>query len=316
MSAIGGYFELELRQGSHYHPDAIKLNTARNSFEYILRSRNCQKVYIPLYACEVLLEPLVKLGIPYQFYSINKQFEPEEKIELQSEELFLYTNYFGLKQNCVEELASIYKDQLIVDNAQAFYAPPLSGINTFYSPRKFFGIPDGGYLFSAGGEASKFQRDFSLNRISHLLKRIELSAEEGFEDFKRNDKSLANQPILVMSRVTDMLLRSIDYETAKHKRIQNYKLLESALGSRNKLKLKLTDNSVPMVYPYWTEEKGMRNRLISQRIYVATYWPNVFHWSKEGMLEYCLAENLIPLPIDQRYSTAEMEKIARAIKHV
>ena len=316
MSAIGGYFELELRQGSHYHPDAIKLNTARNSFEYILRSRNCQKLYIPLYACEVLLEPLVKLGIPYQFYSINKQLEPEEKIELQSEELFLYTNYFGLKQNCVEELAAIYKDQLIVDNAQAFYAPPLSGINTFYSPRKFFGIPDGGYLFATGEEALKFQRDFSLNRMSHLLKRIELSAEEGFEDFQRNDKSLANQPILVMSRVTDMLLRSIDYESAKQKRIQNYKILESALGSRNKLKLKLTDNSVPMVYPHWTEEKGLRNRLISQRIYVATYWPNVFHWTKEGMLEYCLVENLIPLPIDQRYGIAEMEKIVRAIKHV
>ncbi len=35
MDAIGGYFELELRKGEHYHKDALKLNTARNCFEYV-----------------------------------------------------------------------------------------------------------------------------------------------------------------------------------------------------------------------------------------------------------------------------------------
>lgn len=33
--AIGGYFELELRKGEHYHKDALRLNTARNCFEYV-----------------------------------------------------------------------------------------------------------------------------------------------------------------------------------------------------------------------------------------------------------------------------------------
>ena len=36
MEAIGGYFELELQQGEEYHKDALRLNTARNCFEYIL----------------------------------------------------------------------------------------------------------------------------------------------------------------------------------------------------------------------------------------------------------------------------------------
>ena len=35
MKPIGGYFELELRGGEHYHKDAIRLNTARNCFEYV-----------------------------------------------------------------------------------------------------------------------------------------------------------------------------------------------------------------------------------------------------------------------------------------
>lgn len=43
MDAIGGYFELELRKGEHYHKDALRLNTARNCFEYILLARKYKK---------------------------------------------------------------------------------------------------------------------------------------------------------------------------------------------------------------------------------------------------------------------------------
>lgn len=55
MKPIGGYFELELRQGEHYHKDAIRLNSARNCFEYILLARKYKKVFLPYYTCEVLL---------------------------------------------------------------------------------------------------------------------------------------------------------------------------------------------------------------------------------------------------------------------
>ena len=36
MKEIGGYFELELVQNKEYHFDAIKLNSARNAFKYII----------------------------------------------------------------------------------------------------------------------------------------------------------------------------------------------------------------------------------------------------------------------------------------
>ena len=53
MSAIGGYFELELRKGEHYHKEALRLNTARNSFEYILRARGYKR-----YICLIILVKL------------------------------------------------------------------------------------------------------------------------------------------------------------------------------------------------------------------------------------------------------------------
>ena len=103
--AIGGYFELELRKGEHYHKNALRLNTARNCFEYILRARKYTKVYIPYYTCDVMLEPLKKCNVDYVFYHINEQLDPIETYQLQLHEAFLYANYYGLKQRCVERLA-------------------------------------------------------------------------------------------------------------------------------------------------------------------------------------------------------------------
>ena len=138
IDAIGGYPELELRKGEHYHKNALRLNTARNCFEYVLRTRKYTKVYIPYYTCEVMLEPLEKCNVGYEFYHINELLEPVGIVQLQPTEAFLYTNYYGLKQQCVKKLAQTYGKQLIVDNAQAFFAEPLNGIDTFYSARKFY----------------------------------------------------------------------------------------------------------------------------------------------------------------------------------
>ena len=47
MKEIGGYFELELREGQEYHKKAIKLNTGRNALELILMVKQYKKVFIP-----------------------------------------------------------------------------------------------------------------------------------------------------------------------------------------------------------------------------------------------------------------------------
>ncbi|NCC18148.1 MAG: hypothetical protein EOM29_04340 [Bacteroidia bacterium] len=309
MDAIGGYFGLELKQGDHYHKNALRLNTARNCFEYVLRVRNYKKVYIPYYTCEVILEPLEKLNIEYEFYHINELLEPKSEYSLKENEAFLYTNYFGLKQDCVKRLAKLYNKQLIVDNAQAFYAEPLVEIDTFYSPRKFFGVADGGYLYIDQKLDIELDQDYSYERMSHLLKRIDVSAEFGYNDFKRNDDSLINQPIKLMSNLTNKILSSIDYNSIKSKRIENYLYLDSKLKDKNLIQLTLNNNDVPMVYPYLCSDKELKNKLISNKIFVATYWPNVFDWTKEEDLEYNLAKQLLPLPIDQRYNIKRLEII-------
>lgn len=309
VEAIGGYFELELRKGEHYHKNAIRLNTAKNCFEYVLQSREYEKMYIPYYTCDVMLRPLNKLGVDYEFYHINEKLEPTVLPKLNVNEAFLYTNYFGLKQDCVKRLSERYGAQLIVDNAQAFYAEPLKDIDTFYSARKFFGVPDGAYLYTDKPLQQEFEQDCSYERMSHLLKRIDLGAEAGYQDFRKND-DLCNQDIKKMSKLSEAILSGIDYEFVRAKRRENYLMLEKVLASTNMLHLSIDESAVPMVYPYWVDNGcELKKRLIDRKVFVATYWPNIFEGCNSEDHECIIANNVCFLPIDQRYNEEEMKWI-------
>jgi len=309
MEAIGGYFSLELPQREEYHKHAIRLNTGRNCLEYILRVRGYKKVYVPYYTCEAVMEPINKLGIPYEFYHINVHFEIRDRFTLKEGEALLYTNYFGLKQRYVEQLAETIGSCLIIDNTQAFYAKPIPGIDTFYTCRKFFGVPDGAYLYCDKDLDEKMEQDYSYDRVAHLVKRIDLSAEDGFKDFRRVDDGLENQPIRKMSKLTQRIMQSIDYEAAAKKRRDNYQMLHEVLKEDNNLVLSLEEDAVPMVYPFLAPIKGLREKLIENRVFVARYWPNVLDWTTEKEFEYLLANQMQPLPIDQRYGEKDMERI-------
>lgn len=306
--AIGGYIGLELRQGTHYHANALPLNTGRNCFEYILKLRGYKHVLLPYYTCEVMLEPLRKLGISYSFYAIDPCLEPATLPVLHDKEAFVYTNYYGLKQHAVEQLAKHYGPRLIVDNSQAFFAPRINGIDTFYTARKFFGVADGAYVYADTPLDIELPRDESCSRMSHLLTRIDTCAESGYGDYLLHEEQLCNQPIKSMSRLTEHILCSIDYEQVRQRRITNYMVLERALYGSNKLSLDASE-SVPMVYPYWTENGDtLRDELRQQRIYIAKYWKNVLDWNSPA-LEQSLANDLLALPVDQRYTPADIETI-------
>lgn len=311
--AIGGYFELELPLKEEFHKDALRLNSGKNCLEYILRARRYNKVFIPYYTCDVVLRPFEKLDISYEFYHINIHLELAKEINLKEGEALLYTNYFGLKQAYVESLANKYGSQLIVDNTQAFFAKPLNGIDTFYTCRKFFGVSDGAYLYTDVQLDSQFEQSTSYERVAHLVKRIDVSPEAGFEDFHLSDKTLADEEIKVMSKFTQRVMQSIDYENVTVVRRVNFLQLHDHLVSTNILSVQMDADAIPMVYPYMTESKGLRNHLIKNKVYPAKYWPNVDEWVIGDSIESKLANYMVPLPIDQRFGNEEMNRIIKLI---
>jgi hypothetical protein len=317
MKPIGGYFDLSLRSEGNFPPGAVLLNTGRNAFEYILRARNYKKIYMPFYTCEVLKQPIRKLSLDVSYYHLNELLEPEfDFSNISLTEAFLYTNYFSLKDSFISSLSGKCNN-LIIDNAQAFYSSPLYGVDTFYSLRKYFGLPDGAWLFTNALLANDFQVDASFDRVSHLLKRLDLGPEYGYDDFVLNEKKLDNLEIRTMSLLTQSMFLGCHDSVYREVRQENFHYLNAALAITNELDPMLLQIDGTFCYPFlvsWGAK--LKKKLIDRRIFVPTYWTEVLQNVSKDSIEWRLVNNLVCLPIDQRYSLKEMEIILQIIQDV
>ena len=299
MKEIGGYFELDPGGGNVPLPNGVLLNSGRNALRHIVRQLKIKSIWVPDYTCPVVWEALRAEGCEFKFYSIGVDMLPTEKFP--HDDFVLYTNYFGCCGKNVEMLAAEYPN-LIVDCAQAYHAPP-KGRASFYSPRKFFGVADGGIAF--GVEAAVYEQDDSSIRQQHLIVRKEKGASAGYPLFKAAEDSLIDVPIRMISEATAAALQKFDVATAIQKRRANFAFLHERLHSA--FSFAIADDDVPMVYPYVTDDAAWRSRLIAQKIYVAKYWPGL------SPTVNALAERIIPLPVDQRYGEDEMRVICKMV---
>lgn len=311
MEPLGGYFELEIPKGNEYHSQALRLNTGRNAIEYVLKHRGYKKGLVPFYCCDSVLEPFKKNNIPYEFYSLQENLLPALP-EVDDDTCVLLINYFGLVGEPLKRLARSMKN-VIFDNSQAFFEPPEPDIDTIYSPRKFFGVPDGAYLYTDIPMDESLEQDVSYQRCEHLLRRIDVSPEDGYPVYRENQNGLSMQPIKKMSKLTQRLLSSIDYDQAKAARERNFAYLHKCLEHSNFLSPIIQDAMIcgPMVYPFFGKNDGLRESLIQNKIFVATYWAEVLQRVTSLDIEWILVNRIISLPVDQRYSPSHIDNIER-----
>lgn len=319
MNAIGGYYGLECDSKENYpFKEYHHINTARNGIELALQQIKPTKVFLPYFTCDVVLEPVNKLKIPYEFYDIGFDFQPNIIIDkIGEKDCLILNNYFGINTKLVNQFTKHKIKNLIIDNAQALFAQPIKNAFNIYSPRKFVGLPDGGLVYTNSKLELPNKQDHSYGRCSHLLKRIDLSAEEAYSDYQFNDKSLENQSAKRMSKLTQYLLKGVDFEIVRKKRVENFNFIAQALNEENKIKVEqlISKEDIPMVYPYYTEDaEFFRKKLTQNKIYCAQYWPNVLQWCNENYNSHHLTKNIIAIPIDQRYSIRDIEKIRACIK--
>lgn len=312
MKEIGGYFGLEQLIKNEYYKDLIALNTGRNALLYLLKAKKARKLYIPFYLCNSVSDMLKKYEYAFEYYHIDVDFNPIFDKELKEGECLYVVNYYGqLTNEKVRNLKNKYKS-IILDNTQAFFQKPIDGIDTIYSCRKFFGVPDGAYLSTESLLEEELDTDVSKNRMAHVLGRFEGKASDYYNSFKENDKSFKMKPLKYMSKLTRNILGAIDYERVKKIRDENYAYLESKFKRRNRLKLITPEGA--FAYPLYTEDGLMvRRKLIENKIYVPTLWPNVLESNPKDSVEYQYASNILPLPCDQRYAIKDMERVVDLI---
>ena len=313
MKEIGGYFGLERFGGKVYHDCAIAVNSARNALLYVLKARSVEKLYIPRFLCDTVSELCLREGYAYEEYAIDASFLPVFDIPLKSNEYLYIVNFYG---QLTDEQILQYKarwNNIIVDHVQDFFRKPLPGIDAVYSCRKFFGVPDGGYAATDAVLPYELPMDISKDRMKHILGRFEETGSAYYADFQENDESFYTMPLKKMSALTQNILAAIDYDAVRSKRNANYRLLDQMLGDLNSLKLMQPDG--PYCYPFYCQN-GMeiKKQLAANKIYVATLWPNVLKY--DCTIEKDFAENILPLPCDQRYDESDIMHMVNCIRSI
>lgn len=303
---IGGYIEFEHYSGKQLHESAIKLNCARNCLAYLFKSCDVQKIYIPYFLCDSVLKTCKKYGIKLQFYHIDENFMPIIPSGDFSKDWLYVVNYYGqLSNETILKIKSKVQN-LIIDNVQAFFQPPVSNVHTIYTCRKFFGVSDGAYLYTDSKLDEVLERDISYKRMNFLFGRFEKSAYEFYQEYVANNDLFENEPIKQMSSLTENLMCSFDYSAVAQRRTENFNYLYESLNSMNKLNLKVPYGAFS--YPLLIENgASMRKKLQQRNIYIPTLWSDVFKLCESTSLEYQYAQNILPLPVDQRYGRVEIE---------
>lgn len=312
---IGGYFELELPRRSLPYPEAMRFQSARAAFLALLQVGRPNRVWMPRFICDAMLIPLDMMGIECVYYNVTEQFAVDAHVTLGASDWLLYINYFGVcDAQVVDLLARFPSKKVVLDFSQAFFSPPVAeALATIYSPRKFFGVPDGGLLASRLLFPLPDRQDAgSFARTSHLLRRLGDSPEAGYEDYRRAEGSLAVCTPARMSALTERLLSSVDYDAVSKRRMDNFTFLQERLSHANRLVLPASLSVAPLCYPFMGENADLRQLLIRKRIFLPTYWPDALGRVGKDWGENMIRK-LLPLPIDQRYEQKDMERLALAI---
>lgn len=311
----GGYIEMEHYKGEMLHADGYHVNCGRSCLALVLKHLNITKVYIPFLNCGSIKAMIERMGIKWEYYRIKSDFTPLFDFEMKEGEFLYIINYYGQ----INEYISILDKRcnLIIDYAQSFFEEPSVRNITIYTCRKFFGVADGAFLFSPFKDIplEEYEREKVADRMRFLVGRYEENAGDFFQEYKDNNEYFDSASIKRMSLVTENILRSLDYEHIRKQRTDNMAYVDERLSGYNKLAVKRIEGA--FAYPLFVDDADMiRREAICRKIYIPILWPEVLELCDTNSVEYQYSNEILPIPVDQRYSKEDMEEICNTLEEI
>jgi hypothetical protein len=318
MTAIGGFLPLEVAAaGEPYHRTAVGMASGRACWHAILLAERPARVRLPFYVCDAVLKALWATRTPFEFYAIDGTFRPASRCEPLAGELMLVVNYFGVLKSFVEACADLHPDRVVVDDTQAFFRRGRNDVWSFNSARKFFGVPDGAFLYGRHAGLDGLPPS-DISDCEHLLTRLSGDDGHAWDQFKEHEARVGIEPRAI-SAISTRLLGGVDMAGARRRRQSNFETLHAKLGPLNTLEARLDGISgdAPMCYPFLPGSDVDRRALVRLGVFVPSLWPEIECRSQPGFeWERLVARRLLPLPIDHRYGPREMEQVCQALLQV
>ncbi|MCF2901349.1 hypothetical protein E5N72_04235 [Pseudoalteromonas sp. MEBiC 03607] len=316
MTAIGGYNQITLPSlNTCFQPNVCEFQSARAALYAYLEAKKIEMLYLPDYICDSIFPAIESLKIEIKFYSVSELLLPKQQFlnidDVRSRVILV--NYFGLLTKPIKEFVNQNPRLFIVDNSQALFAEHIEGTVSIYSPRKFVGIPDGGYLLASCDIPMPNERFDSSPYLSHLLLRASGDVSKGYEKFLSAERALDSFYPKRISQISSYILASTNKEKIIHSRKSNYEYFQRKFDEANKLNLPLNDQ-VPLCYPLKLDfpVNEICEALIKKSIFLPRYWPSKYN----GEVGMGMFDKTLFLPIDERLNYKKIEFLSNEISKV
>lgn len=318
---IGGFFALE-RIGRPVAGNILDLwrarsdnswmfVNARSALSHLLTERQVNRLLLPAFICPELAAAAGP-GIAIAYYPLTPELSPDLAwltAELEAGDCVVAVDYFGRPpspdfRNFVSRRAEIL---WVEDCAQAL-APEIWAKWALYSPRKLFGVPDGGILVHADGRIAP-PRHAGADVVAATAPRICADADWRFTAYQEVEAGM-RVSAQAMSRLTRDLLASLDPAPVMRRRRENYAVLAGLLPGHA-----LIDDPaasfVPMGFPVRVSDRdAVWRRLCGAGVYAARHWAALPSDPVDFAFEHSLSRSIITLPCDQRYDGGDMRRVA------
>lgn len=309
--------------------NALYFDSGRSATKYLLESIKHEYTAVPDYLCESIFDCFTDCNVIH--YHINGTLDAVDldKIPWDRLDVFYLLHYFGSLQN-QEVLKYILEKKrefgfiVIEDTTHSLFTSPLIvGDYGVCSLRKWFPIPDGGVLYSKKSlnqdSYSKLARKQSDRIEGMVLKSLYLKGvikeKDAFRKiFIETENQLDSQEqVFRLSTVSEYILHCVNVEDVILRRKQNHAVLRNAIGDILPEVQTRNLDGIPFIYVTRTENRdALRSYLIKNEVFCPVHWPLPKGCNSNGAIR--LSDELISIPIDQRYTEKEVLNTARIIR--
>lgn len=300
------------------------------------------KALLPALCCESMVSPFTMNGYKVSFYKLNGGCTADvEDIEnkLSNDCVFLYMSYFGVKpmsDNALKALKEKFSGAKFVEDRTH---NPLhrTGEGSFgadatvISIRKWLSIADGGLLFTKDCFNNSYLSENSFADIrkeamqikSEYLKTGDEALKSKFRGMLNEASELldASKDAFAMTDYSKDLLNRVDFDKVLECRQRNAKILAENLAplcEKGNLKfISQQPQSSTIYFPVIvTDRDAVQCKLAKKSVFCPVIWP--LPEGAEGVCENSqyIADNMLAIPCDQRYSAEDMLTIAKIINEV
>jgi hypothetical protein len=296
---------------------------ARSALAALLRRTGSQRLWLPTFYCPHTAAALDGV-LPLQFYPVSDDLgAPPATLKgaLRSGDAAVVVCYFGARPDAAwDEVREEHPAVLwIEDRAQALWIDSRPAHSwMLYSPRKVLGVPDGGILVGddqrvSGELRPEIRRDPGF--LAPALLRFEDAREDENERWYRafcEREDAEGISTTSMSRLTRKILSATPMAPLAEKRRANHLHLRRRLADRLP-PFAFREGGAPWAYATRTRgAEAVARRLHAQRLFVSRLWRRLPSGAEDPRAQ-AIADELLLLPCDHRYGTADMDRLADAL---